>query len=586
MRLNNTKLIPKLIHSALFLATLILTACGGGGSGGAATATATLSIGGSVTSLSGTVKLLNNTGDTLTITANATTTPFTFATKVASGYVYSVTVTAQPTGQNCTVTSGGGTATVNVTNVAISCTVTTPSIAYTIGGKITGLTSSIAVANNVSDQLNIAADGTFTFNVTQQTGTAYNFSIVTLPSGVAGQQPCTSTYGTGTVGTANVTNISVICGPAGHSGGGITSIFITASTLSIAHSQHTATLLPTGKVLVTGGLSFPGVLATTAEIYDPVAVTWTVAAAPLTLRQSHTATLLTNGLTNGKVLVAGGANAIGTPLATVDFYDPVTGAWTAAPNINFVARKNFTATQLLDGTVLVVGGVGSVNVSIKNVELYDPVANTWTVKTNLGTPRSSHTATLLPNGKVLVAGGADASDNPLGSSELYDPVANTWTPMANLNVARSLHTASLLPDGTVLIAGGTTPGAAPGSFVATNSAEIYTPPNSSVGLTGVWTPQTAFTSSGCCQQHAATLMPSSNQLYSNVLLTGGATTALTSVSGVVKYDPSQATNPWSVASSLQAARSQHTATLLSNGKLLVVGGWAAGAALNTAELYW
>ena len=75
-------------------------------------------IGGTVTGLTGSVVLRDNGGDNLTVSASGT---FTFPTMLTSGSAYSVTVFTQPSGQNCAVTSGSGTATANVTGVAVSC---------------------------------------------------------------------------------------------------------------------------------------------------------------------------------------------------------------------------------------------------------------------------------------------------------------------------------------------------------------------------------------------------------------------------------------------------------------------------------
>ena len=85
----------------------------------------TQTVGGAVSGLSGTVVLADNGADQLTLSANG---PFTFATPVAQGAAYQVTVAQQPTGQTCTgqtcsVTNGAGTvATSAVTNVSVSCT--------------------------------------------------------------------------------------------------------------------------------------------------------------------------------------------------------------------------------------------------------------------------------------------------------------------------------------------------------------------------------------------------------------------------------------------------------------------------------
>ena len=87
-------------------------------SGGTATSTL-YSVGGTVSGLSGTVVLQDNGGDNLSVTANGS---FTFATSLASGAAYGVTVKTNPSGQTCTVTNGSGTiGSANVTNVAVSC---------------------------------------------------------------------------------------------------------------------------------------------------------------------------------------------------------------------------------------------------------------------------------------------------------------------------------------------------------------------------------------------------------------------------------------------------------------------------------
>ena len=81
-------------------------------------------MGGTVSGLSGTVVLQDNGGDNLSVSASGS---FTFATAVATGAAYSVTVQANPSGQACSVANGSGTmGSANVTNVAVSCATTTP----------------------------------------------------------------------------------------------------------------------------------------------------------------------------------------------------------------------------------------------------------------------------------------------------------------------------------------------------------------------------------------------------------------------------------------------------------------------------
>src|SRR5581483_5487118 len=140
------------------LLTLAMVACGGGG-GGDTTANesappppATYTIGGTVSGLTGSgLTLQNNGGNNLSVAANATS--FTFSSAVSSGTAYAVTVSAQPSGQTCTVSNGSGTATANVTNVAVSCKAAAAST-FTIGGAVTGLTGAgLVLQDNGGDSL-------------------------------------------------------------------------------------------------------------------------------------------------------------------------------------------------------------------------------------------------------------------------------------------------------------------------------------------------------------------------------------------------------------------------------------------------
>ena len=165
----------------------------------------TYTIGGSVSGLGAgnSVVLLNNGGDALTRNANGS---FTFATPIASGATYSVTVGTQPVGQTCSVSNGAGTVVAsNVTNVTVNCTTNT----YTIGGSVSGLGAgnSVVLLNNGGDALTRNANGSFTFATPLANGAAYAVTVGTQPVG----QTCSVSNGTGTVASANVTNVAVNC---------------------------------------------------------------------------------------------------------------------------------------------------------------------------------------------------------------------------------------------------------------------------------------------------------------------------------------------------------------------------------------
>lgn len=183
----------------------------------------TATIGGMLSGLAqgASVIIENNGGDALTLTANGA---FTFKTPVTGPTdAYAVTVNTQPTTPNeiCTVTSGSGIASANVTNVAVNCV-----LAYTIGGTVTGLVGSGFVLQdqdgNILEDLKIsAANGNqaYTFTQVVPTGSTYTVTINTQPSNPA--QTCTVVPATSTgTANANVTNVAVTCPAVTYSVGG------------------------------------------------------------------------------------------------------------------------------------------------------------------------------------------------------------------------------------------------------------------------------------------------------------------------------------------------------------------------------
>jgi N-acetylneuraminic acid mutarotase len=338
----------------------------------------------------------------------------------------------------------------------------------------------------------------------------------------------------------------------------VTNTWSAAGSLTTARDGHTATLLPSGQVLVAGGADTGGNALASAERYDPATNTWSAAASLTTARKYHTATRLPSG----QVLVAGGRGNTGL-LASAERYDPATNTWSAAGSLT-TARYGHTATLLPSGQVLVAGGDNYSSGYLASAELYDPATNTWSAAGSLTTGRYVHTATRLPSGQVLVAGGVGNSGY-LGSAELYDPVTNTWSGAASLTTARGWHTATLLPSGQVLVAGGL------GVSGDLASAERYDP------ATNTWSAAGSLTTAR--DSHTATLLPSGQVLVAGGLgFPSGAVFASAEL-----YDP--ATNTWSGAASLTTARGWHTATLLPSGQVLVAGGLGVSGDLASAELY-
>jgi N-acetylneuraminic acid mutarotase len=244
-----------------------------------------------------------------------------------------------------------------------------------------------------------------------------------------------------------------------------TGTFSAAASMSQPRSIHTATLLPDGDVVVSGG--YCGCVLASSERYRPATNTWTASGSLGWSTNGHAAALLGDG----RVVAAGGGSFSGY-FANAATFNAATNAWTAAPPMS-EARYSYTATTLPNGKVLVAGGYNG-STRTASAQLFDPATNTWSAAGTMSTGRSGHTATLLPSGKVLVAGGFGTSA-PLASAELYDPATNSWSAAGSLSVARQLHVAALLPGGRVLVAGGYDIA----SPVA--SAEVYDP------ATNAWT---------------------------------------------------------------------------------------------------
>jgi Cadherin domain len=163
-------------------------------------------IGGSVTGLSGSgLQVRNNGADTKGISAGAGS--YTFATPVPSGQSYLVTIFTQPTSpwQTCTVANGSGTvANANVTNANIACTTNT----YTVGGTVSGLTGTgLQLRNNNGNTTSISGNGGFTFSTQIASGQGYNVTVFKQPT----NQTCSVGNGSGTIGGADVSSVTISC---------------------------------------------------------------------------------------------------------------------------------------------------------------------------------------------------------------------------------------------------------------------------------------------------------------------------------------------------------------------------------------
>jgi len=345
-----------------------------------------------------------------------------------------------------------------------------------------------------------------------------------------------------------------------------TPTWLPTGSLAEERSSHTATLLADGTALIVGGgLGGLYQYKTLAELYDPGTGSFTRTGDAVC---AHGPRATATRLLDGQVLVAGG---VGAPRCA-EIYDPATGSFTQTADL-YSDHWNHTATLLLDGRVLVAGGDRDLSGQTQEVaELYDPTTGTFSLAAGLlNTARTEHAAALLPNGQVLIVGGVASPTEERGggrvclkSAELYDPNAGTFRAAGDMNFWACYPEAIVLNNGKVLIIDG-------------SQADLYDPDTGSFLAVGLMRERR--------RNYTATLLADGR-----VLIAGGQDPGVSVGSGINSaeiYDPASGT--FKPVASMAVGRSSHTATLLPNGMVLVVGGFAGRGGikwvyLSSAEL--
>jgi len=297
------------------------------------------------------------------------------------------------------------------------------------------------------------------------------------------------------------------------------------------------------------------------------------------------------------------------------------GQWSTLPYLMPINPVH--PTILNNGKVLIVSGSGNVALETNfRSTIWDPQAGTFSTRSHAWDMFCNGTV-VLPDGRVMIGGGNLAYDPFRGHQKisLYDPAADTFTDGANMAHGRWYPTPTVLGDGSVMIFSGLNE-----STGATNTAvEIYTagsgwspeylagwtPPlyprmhlvtdgrvfysGSGRGSrffdpsTKTWSPVVATTNySGTRTYGTSVLLPlsGSDGYKSRVMIFGGGNPA-TNTTEII--DLSAATPQWQWGPAMSQARIEMNATILPNGKVLVMGGSvndedAATASLN-ADLF-
>ncbi|HUX67921.1 MAG TPA: IPT/TIG domain-containing protein [Terriglobales bacterium] len=324
----------------------------------------------------------------------------------------------------------------------------------------------------------------------------------------------------------------------------------------------TSTLLADGRVLIAGGADAQGQATQSALLYDPRTASFSPTGNLQVARLLHTATLLPDGkvLIAGGMVQNGGTETAASFTAVSELYDPATGTFTATGSLG-QARAGAMATLLPSGDVLVAGGFTLGTTGTAGSELYDEASGAFATGPGMSTDQLGRAReNLLPTGKVLVS-----SPNGGYEADLYEPQQNAFAATGSQDEIQFLAPTAPLPNGDVVVAGGFTDYGQPVTY---SNAERY---QTALGLWEDVNPlqQPLFAES-------ATLLPDGQVLFAG----GSGFDALDGfLSADELFDPSL--NQFRYTGGLPGTLLGHSATLLQDGTVLLVGGMgtASGAAV-------
>ena len=322
--------------------------------------TAIYTIGGTVSGLTGTGLVLQNSGgNNLSVSANGA---FTFSSSVYSSSTYSVTVLTQPTGQTCTVSSGSGTVTTNVTNVQVACS----TAYYTIGGTVSGLTGTgLVLQDNGGNNQALSASGSFTFSTAVASGAAYSVTVFTQPTG----QSCTVSNGSGTA-SANVSNVQVTCAATTYTIGGTVS-----------------GLTGTGLVLQDNGGNNKAVSASGSFTFSTAVASGAAYSVTVLTQPTGQSCTVTNGSGTAS------ANVTNVQVICSSAYYSIGGTVTGLTGTGLVLMLNNSLNELgvnVDGSFTFSGAVSS-GAAYSVTVLTQPTAETCTITNGSGTANTNVT---------------------------------------------------------------------------------------------------------------------------------------------------------------------------------------------------
>jgi len=228
------------------------------------------------------------------------------------------------------------------------------------------------------------------------------------------------------------------------------------------HDAPSATTLADGRILVAGGVHFT--VTPNAEIFDPATDIWTSVAPMNVARHRHASVLLPSG----EVMVLGGMGANGAPTASVEIYSPSDDTWTEIAPLSG-PRSRITASVLADGSIFVAGGTPTNDGSATGItERLFTLAGDWMPGPTLNRPRAAHTATSLPDGRVVYVGGYLLFGSDVAEIEILSLDGTTVTLGPSMPIPRHGHLSMFdaSSNSVLVLTGFASPGGAVGSIVS------------------------------------------------------------------------------------------------------------------------
>jgi WD40 repeat protein len=230
--------------------------------------------------------------------------------------------------------------------------------------------------------------------------------------------------------------------------------FTETGEINIGRERCSATLLANGQVLVAGGITLQpdgnGSVQDSAELYDPATGSFTPTGTMTSARENHTATLLPDG----RVLITGGFSDNVGVLDTAELYDPVTGLFSPAGHMT-TTRYGHLAAVLGNGDVLIAGGFDDAGATLKSAELFVAASGNFNAIAPMPRDRFFVGATVLTSSTILVAGGytqcpssaLSVCEKPVSTALIFDHKTDTFRSISPMTSPRGTFASASLGGG-------------------------------------------------------------------------------------------------------------------------------------------